>query len=528
VQSNQPYRVLLMGINERLREIQQTLTSNEEVGFEFDLIDGDKLKGNQHMGVAGDVLVIGPELQTPIQTAGRLRHGTPGIQIVFLVEPTRLDQLRSSLPYAPQLSDAWTVEADAPTESVSVIIVKAAQEARRRKAAVIFRDRINAQLSSKVAVEARRVRQMLLSEKYLATIMRQAPDPIFALSPEGIIISWNDAATRLFGLATDDAIGRPAIQLFATDGREAVNELCNQALKGDTLVQREASIVSIDGKAIYAEVSIAPIRGERDDIASLVVMARDITERKQTEDALQTIRRELARVTHLTAMGTMAASIAHEIKQPLGAIVANGSAGMRWLRAAEPNLDEARAIFKRIVDDGHRAGDIIASVRAMFEKVQRVKTRVKLNDLIREVLALVQGDLKRQGVALYRDLHQDLPEVMGDRVQLQQVVINLITNAIEAMSVVVDRQRSLSVNSDIQPSGDLLIKVEDTGMGIDQKDMDRIFDAFFTTKTHGMGMGLAICRSIVEAHNGRLWASSGIKTGSVFNIQLPAVKSEGE
>jgi two-component system, LuxR family, sensor kinase FixL len=253
---------------------------------------------------------------------------------------------------------------------------------------------------------------------------------------------------------------------------------------------------------------------------------RDITPRRkaeqeaeQLEDALRATRRELARVSRQTTIGAMAASIAHEINQPLTAIVANANAGLRLL--ARGDSGEVQAALKRIVGDGLRAGQAVAGVRAIFAKDGRKKSSVSINELVREVLALAGGELESQRVSLQVELHRDLPRVTADRVQLQQVLLNLIMNAVEAMSSVANRERSLLVKSELHGARDVLITVEDSGPGINPNDMDRIFDAFFTTKSHGMGLGLSICKSIIESHGGRLWASTRNPHGSVFYVQLP-------
>jgi PAS domain S-box-containing protein len=262
---------------------------------------------------------------------------------------------------------------------------------------------------------------------------------------------------------------------------------------------------------------------------------RDITARRkaeqeaeQLEDALRAARRELARVSRQTTIGAMAASIAHEINQPLSALVTNGGIGLLLLARPNSDLDEVRQVLKRIVDDGHRASHIIASIRSMFGKDQREKSPVSIRDLVSEVLALVHGEMEGQRVSLSVESQQDLPRIMADRVQLQQVLLNLIMNAVEAMCSVENGERSLVVKCELHGSSDVAIMVEDSGPGIDPNDMDRIFDAFFTTKSHGMGLGLSICRSIVESHGGRLWASNRIPRGSVFHVELPGGGSVGE
>jgi C4-dicarboxylate-specific signal transduction histidine kinase len=217
----------------------------------------------------------------------------------------------------------------------------------------------------------------------------------------------------------------------------------------------------------------------------------------------------------------MAASIAHELNQPLAAIVTNGNAGLRWLAKATPDFDEVRAALQRIVSDGHRASQLIGTIRSMFKKDGQKKAPVDVNQLIQEVLGLMQGELQNQQVSLQTELEAQPIQVSGDRVQLQQVILNLITNAIDAMGSVTEHPRVLRVRSETDESDAVVITVEDSGAGIDPKGTDRIFDMFYTTKSHGMGIGLAICRSIIEAHGGRISASSGNPHGSVFQVVLP-------
>jgi C4-dicarboxylate-specific signal transduction histidine kinase len=244
---------------------------------------------------------------------------------------------------------------------------------------------------------------------------------------------------------------------------------------------------------------------------------RDITER----NALHMARVELARVTQMTAMGEMAASIAHEVNQPLAAMVANANASLRWLASAPPDLDEARAALKRVVNEGLRASAVIGGIRSMFKKDDHANAPLDVNELVREVLTLIRGELENQSVSVRTELFDELPQIPANRVQLQQVIVNLTRNAVDAMSAVDNRARILRVKTEIDRFDRLLIVVEDSGMGIDPKNIDRIFEAFFTTKSHGMGMGLSICRSIIENHGGRLSVSLGRPHGSVFQVLLP-------
>jgi signal transduction histidine kinase len=238
---------------------------------------------------------------------------------------------------------------------------------------------------------------------------------------------------------------------------------------------------------------------------------------------LQQAQAELERVSRLTTMGELAASIAHEVNQPLAAILGNAETCLRWLARDKPDLDEARQAAERIVDDGHRAHDIIKSIRALARKSLPETTQLDINEAIREVLLLMRGELSRHGITLETSLLEGLEPVIGDRVQLQQVILNLIVNGIEAMTALVDQPRVLRVSSQIDGHGNVLIAVEDTGSGLDSTKMNRIFDAFFTTKPEGIGIGLSICRSIVEGRGGRLWASPNLPHGSVFRFTLPVL-----
>jgi C4-dicarboxylate-specific signal transduction histidine kinase len=248
----------------------------------------------------------------------------------------------------------------------------------------------------------------------------------------------------------------------------------------------------------------------------------DITERRSAEDALRSTQADLARVARLATMGELAASIAHEINQPLGAIVTQGQAGLRWLNRDEPDFDEARDAFSRIVQSALRAGDVIQGLRALAKKSGPQMAKLDINDAIQQVLTLTRSERQRHGVVLRTEPSADRP-VFGDRVQLQQVLLNLIMNAVEAMSTITDRPKILTITSEpIEPDG-LLVAVEDTGTGLDPAIADRIFDSFFTTKPEGMGMGLSMCRSIIGAHGGRISASPRVPYGTVFRFTVPGI-----
>jgi signal transduction histidine kinase len=235
--------------------------------------------------------------------------------------------------------------------------------------------------------------------------------------------------------------------------------------------------------------------------------------------ALLAQRRE--REARLLTGDAVAATVAHEIKQPLSAMTMNANASLRWLDRAAPEIDEAKAALQRIVTNGHRAGAVIENIRALFKRDARPRTSLDVNTLIREALVLVRDDLQTHRIAVQADYNQLSPRIEGNQVQLQQVLVNLITNAIDSMATE-DGERVLSLRSKVHDSGSLIVSVEDTGKGVEASAIDRIFNPLFTTKAQGMGMGLAICRSIIEAHGGRLWMTANLPRGAIFHFTLPA------
>ena len=240
-----------------------------------------------------------------------------------------------------------------------------------------------------------------------------------------------------------------------------------------------------------------------------------------SEQRLREAQTELAHVSRVTTMGELAASIAHEVNQPLAGITSNAEAGVRWLAGDLPNLAEAREAIRRIIRDAKRAGDVISRMRTLFQKAPTTKERLHINEAIEDVVILTQSEVRRSKVTLRTELGAGLPTVMGDRVQLQQVIVNLILNAIEAMSTVENRQRDLAIRTEGGEGDEVRVAVRDSGIGFDPLDIERIFDAFHTTKPSGMGMGLAISRSILEAHGGRLWATPNPDFGATLQFILP-------
>ena len=235
-------------------------------------------------------------------------------------------------------------------------------------------------------------------------------------------------------------------------------------------------------------------------------------------------RRE--REARLMTGDAVSASIAHEVRQPLSAMITNAGAGLRWLDRVTPDLDEAKAALKKVVTDGHRADAVIENVRALFKKDARTWTSLDVNNLIREALGRVRDDLQTHRIVVQAERNERSPRIKGDQIQLQQVLVNLLTNAIDAMATN-DRERVLCVRCEVHDSGSVMVSVEDTGKGVEPSAADRIFSPLFTTKAHGMGMGLSICRSIVEAHEGRLWATANLPRGAIFHFTVPAHPNSG-
>ena len=282
-----------------------------------------------------------------------------------------------------------------------------------------------------------------------------------------------------------------------------------------------------DGSLIWVRLHASLIPGSGSEPRLALALCEDITERKRAEEALHETEARLAEVTRLTTMGELAASIAHEVNQPLAAIVNNGAACLRMLSTESPDLNEVREAVTDIIRDGERASEVIAGVRALFKKQQAQKTPVAINDVIKEALVFTRGTVERHGILLHADLGVGLPPVPGDRVQLQQVILNLIANGIEAMSSVTGRAREMWVASRLDGAKRLFVSVRDSGVGLDPERAERLFEAFYTTKPGGIGMGLSISRSIIEAHGGQLWAVPNEGPGATFQFSLPVGVGDG-
>jgi signal transduction histidine kinase len=284
-------------------------------------------------------------------------------------------------------------------------------------------------------------------------------------------------------------------------------------------------ILSSEGRvlgtfAIYYREPRTPTPYEHNVIEQITHLASIAVEREQAEAALRQAQADLTHVSRVTTMGELTVSLAHEVNQPITAALTNANTCMLWLDGDSPNIEEARAAAMRIVQDGTRASEIIRRIRLLFKKGTPEREPVDLNELIRGMIVLLRSEAVRYGISVRTDLAADLPQVMGDRVQLQQVMMNLMVNSMDAMKEV-DGTRDLAITSQRADTERVLVSVSDTGIGLPTQQADQIFKAFFTTKAHGTGMGLSISRSIVESHGGRLWAADNVSQGASFHLTLP-------
>jgi PAS domain S-box-containing protein len=331
-------------------------------------------------------------------------------------------------------------------------------------------------------------------------------------------LTANESFQRMIGYTEDELRHLTALDITHEDDRPATQQRIDSGVLG--VLQRKRYRRK-DGEAMWADVTpfVVPSTDSAPTFLGAVIV--DITERKRAEEALQQAQADLARFNRVMLLGEMTASIAHEVNQPISAVITNANAGLRWLGAAHPDLDEVRQTLGRIVRDGTRAGGVIDRIRALVRKVPPHRDRLNINEAIQEVIALTQTEVERNGIRLQTQLAGHLPLVPADRVQLQQVIMNLIVNAIEAMAGVGDRPRELMIASGEGDANTVFVKVQDTGPGIDPAQLDRLFQSFYTTKPDGIGMGLAISRSIAEAHGGRLSAAPNKPCGAIFRLTLP-------
>jgi signal transduction histidine kinase len=379
----------------------------------------------------------------------------------------------------------------------------------------------NAALQVEIAERQAAEEELRRSETLLAQGQQLSRTASWTLHWPGREMRWSAQLYDILGLAPGEFSPsyRVLIERIHPDDRAGFVQALTQAIENGSEFSCEARIVGEPTKHVQA---LGEVKSAADNSIELIGTIADVTERKQTEQALRDAEAELAHTLRLATLAELAAAIAHEINQPLAAITANGSACVRSLAHQPPMLDNAREAAGCIVADGHRAAAVIGRIRALFNKEEGDQRPLDINTAIAHVLDLSRGAIARQQVAVRTEFTISPAMVIGDPVQLQQVLVNLVTNALEAMAAVADRPQVLTVKSEAEADGGIRVTVEDTGSGLEPGKLARIFDSFYTTKPDGIGVGLAISRSIIEAHGGTLWATAASPHGARIGFTLPA------
>jgi len=360
------------------------------------------------------------------------------------------------------------------------------------------------------------------SEHKLKLIINTIPAMAWSCTPDGQLEYWNQHLTNFVGLPFDEIVGFGFYRMFHPDDVERMRESWEQVVATKQPNPVDARIRRFDGQYRWFNLQQSPLLDPEGNVVRWYGVVVDIEDRKQAEESLRQSQSHLAHVTRLTTIGELAVSIAHEINQPLMAIVTNAGTCLRWLKDGHRDLEQARLAAERVVHDGHRAGEIVASIRAMAQRSPVRMERTDFKQALNDVLFLLREELQSRGLQVVTDLMPEPVDILGDRTQLQQVLLNLIMNSAEATprgaeAIVTVRCRQV-------PKGEVEVSVSDTGRGIPPEQLERVFEPFYTTKSDGIGMGLSICRSIVEAHGGRIWATTNHPRGNSFTFTLSQFK----
>ena len=360
-----------------------------------------------------------------------------------------------------------------------------------------------------------RTRRLAAIHREQAQLLDLTHDSVVARDMDDVITYWNSGAQALYGWNKQEALGHLAHGLLHTRFPAALDDI-KRTLTETGRWEGEIVNTRRDGSEVAVASRWALVRDEQGRPIATLETGTDITERKRLEDALQ-------QVSRLTSIGEFGASVAHEIAQPLAAVATDGAACLRWIDRDVPELEKARASVQRMLNDAERATEIIKRVRMLAKRTAPEMTSLRINEVINEVMVLLQREVLKHNVALRATLASKLPAVRGGRIELAQVITNLITNGIQAMSTIEDRPRELTIRSWRSDDGYVVVSVQDCGTGIDLKHADRLFEPFFTTKPQGMGVGLSISRSIIDAHGGRVWAENNAGYGATFHFNIPAI-----
>jgi PAS domain S-box-containing protein len=364
------------------------------------------------------------------------------------------------------------------------------------------------------------------SDAYLTEAQKLSLTGSFGWKVSSGELFWSEESFRIFGY---DRTAKPSLELVIQRTHPAdvarVRQLIDRAARDRRDWELEHRLLMPDGAVKSVNVVARAVRDASGGVEFLGAI-RDVSAAKQAEQELRQAQAELAHITRVTTLGELTASIAHEVNQPIAAVATSAAAGLSWLKAEPPNLDEVRATLDYIAKDAQRAGDVMHRIRALARKAPLRMARFDVNEAVLDVIALTRNELVRHGVSLQTRLATGLPLIEGDRIQLQQVILNLILNAVEAMSGIDDGVREVRISTGREASNAVLVTVCDFGPGLDPQNVDHLFKAFYTTKPAGLGMGLAICRSIIQAHGGRLWATANEPRGAVFQFTLPLERDE--
>ena len=359
------------------------------------------------------------------------------------------------------------------------------------------------------------------SQEFLAEAQHLSSTGSFSWRVAANVITWSDQVYRIFEFAQEDPVTLERIRgRIHPEDVPLFNAIIDRVRSDGGDFEYECRLLMSDQSVKYLH-AIAHANREQDGQLEYIGAIQDVTQRRLSEEALGKVRSELARMARVTSLGALTASIAHEVNQPLSGIITNASTCMRMLAADPPNVDGARETARRTIRDGNRASEVITRLRALFSKQDATVEPVDLNAATQEVIALSMAEFRRNRVILEQEFADDLPPVAGDRVQLQQVILNLLLNASDAMKDVIDRGRRMVIKTERDGDDHVRLTVTDTGVGLDGKNVDRLFEAFYSTKRGGMGIGLSVSRSIIEYHRGRLWAAANEGPGATFAFSVP-------
>ncbi len=493
--------------------IREMLADAKGMSFELEWTE-TLSEGIERLASGGiDVVLLDLALtdSSGLDTLRRLRAASPLAPVVVVLSGLSDEEIsfQAVQEGAQDYLIKGQVDSSLLVRSIRYALERGQEQEALRRAHVELENRVRERTAELVkANEALRNSQHLLQG-----ILDNSTAIISVRDLQGRYMLVNHGFERLFHANSESLVGKTIYDLLPPEHADRVRATDQRVVASGNVLEAEESIPLDDGLHTFIVIK-SPLRDAEGKPYAVCGIATDITEWKR-------LQADLTRASRVSSMGELSASLAHEVNQPITAAITNANTCLRWLSRDEPNLVEARAAALRIVQDGRRAGEIIKQVRLLFKKDALQRELVDLNEIIREMILLLHSEAAQFAAFIRTELAADLPQVMGDRVQLQQVLMNLMMNSIDAMKDT-DGRRELTIRSQCGDDSQVLIWVSDTGVGLPPEQADKIFDAFFTTKTHGTGMGLRISRSIIESHGGRLWAADNPPRGTRFCFTLPA------